>query len=1061
MAEKSKSVRLVLPHNAHVDKPSTKTTALLCSGTLRSRAKVSSIFRLRYYALVAFDTSPANGHLKSNKPSTPTSKISPIDIVSAVSGAIDVADVDATVPAVVPMAKEASYADEHNVGERTVVLVWLNDEAAFDAWYAKLEPSAAVVGTMRMMNGTRPAVAACLGHLPVRGIKELKETLRLDLPNLSAFDVITSSRKLLLASESKAEILRWEEALLSEMDEHAKAAVVRHSAYGRRRSTVAARKSNDPTGGARQSLKAPRFSIFGAPPTGVVSSNKWTYEVSSTLFHVALVLLVIVSVLWAFVLIWLLNPFLTACSLDGGATPFANSSSPACWVATAGGGVDEVTGCRAWHATADAMGPALGWVSGLHEAHLFPADYVITGSTQTCFRVPSLMGLAVFWLFAITEVISLISVLGVNVLNWRVIRRGAKPLNKLTPRLPTSAYPHIDVLICHYTEPAEETVATLQKVLELDYPPSKLHVYICDDGRLKSDFKKMDAGEHKWPTPKLNVGAIKQSGDTRHAVGEFMAETLSAHGEVHHAATEADHTSLMSEIALCNETISTREVFPDPTKPDRAVARIDCAIGFVEDRYSAPGLPTVSYVARLKPKVHHSKSGNINNILYNVQTSEGDEQLDGCERGRYVAIFDNDMQPHRQFLVSVLPLFFEHHGSTRVADAADGPGANGWTDEPEATKLGWVQTPQYFKKDELVDGEDHDPLAHSNSMFMDVSLPGMDGFDSAMFIGTNAVWRRSALDSIGGLQYGTISEDFWTGHHAHKAGWHSAYFRKDHQGSEEERFRLSEGDVPPNVAASLAQRKRWHKGGVELALGVHNPTDDQWEKPSGHAPTWKVSRAIAAFRTFHWHFVTKFSWITTTIPPLIYTIVTCYACWTNEIFIFMNPLPVAVVMLPRLFLTSAVPTLANPTVDVSGYVTGATEFFVYWPVKLVGTLEAFYSKCTGKPAKWGNTGGVASGSIDEIPVIVCTLGLLVSLLRSIITFFFFETRKEIFSVIPLWGFGTAMLQFYWPFARVSIQEYLNYPYSSLHTRRATLWLFGVGLMGSTLLLDMRDRGSFD
>ena len=50
----------------------------------------------------------------------------------------------------------------------------------------------------------------------------------------------------------------------------------------------------------------------------------------------------------------------------------------------------------------------------------------------------------------------------------------------------------------------------------------------------------------------------------------------------------------------------------------------------------------------------------------------------------------------------------------------------------------------------------------------------------------------------------------------------SAYLRKDWGGPLAERFRLAEGAVPDNVAASLAQRKRWHKGQVELSsfLGV-------------------------------------------------------------------------------------------------------------------------------------------------------------------------------------------------------------------------------------------------
>ena len=52
-------------------------------------------------------------------------------------------------------------------------------------------------------------------------------------------------------------------------------------------------------------------------------------------------------------------------------------------------------------------------------------------------------------------------------------------------------------------------------------------------------------------------------------------------------------------------------------------------------------------------------------------------------------------------------------------------------------------------------------------------------------------FRGEALDSIGGLQYGTVSEDFWTGHHAHWLGWKSAYLRKDTYGDINERFRAA------------------------------------------------------------------------------------------------------------------------------------------------------------------------------------------------------------------------------------------------------------------------------
>merc|ERR1719335_2079841 len=62
----------------------------------------------------------------------------------------------------------------------------------------------------------------------------------------------------------------------------------------------------------------------------------------------------------------------------------------------------------------------------------------------------------------------------------------------------------------------------------------------------------------------------------------------------------------------------SKEVVPEPWDPERRVARTDCAVGFVQDTYSVPGMPKVSYVARIKPQQHHAKAGNINNALYNV-----------------------------------------------------------------------------------------------------------------------------------------------------------------------------------------------------------------------------------------------------------------------------------------------------------------------------------------------------------------------------------------------------------------------------------------------------------
>lgn len=117
------------------DLSSLRSTVLLCHGTLRLRVSsveatfVGKVFRPRFFALVVFDASPAG------------------------------------------YGKGKATLSQKEGGERTVVLVWLADEAAFEAWFASLSPSAAVYNTLSMANGSKTAVSGCLGHVPVRGIK--------------------------------------------------------------------------------------------------------------------------------------------------------------------------------------------------------------------------------------------------------------------------------------------------------------------------------------------------------------------------------------------------------------------------------------------------------------------------------------------------------------------------------------------------------------------------------------------------------------------------------------------------------------------------------------------------------------------------------------------------------------------------------------------------------------------------------------------------------------------------------------------------------------------------
>jgi hypothetical protein len=65
--------------------------------------------------------------------------------------------------------------------------------------------------------------------------------------------------------------------------------------------------------------------------------------------------------------------------------------------------------------------------------------------------------------------------------------------------------------LCHYAEPAEDTMATLDAILKLDYPCEKLHIYICDDGAFKSKFSP----GNPIPEISINQSVIENAGDVR------------------------------------------------------------------------------------------------------------------------------------------------------------------------------------------------------------------------------------------------------------------------------------------------------------------------------------------------------------------------------------------------------------------------------------------------------------------------------------------------------------------------------------------------------------------
>ena len=163
----------------------------------------------------------------------------------------------------------------------------------------------------------------------------------------------------------------------------------------------------------------------------------------------------------------------------------------------------------------------------------------------------------------------------------------------------------------------------------------------------------------------------------------------------------------------------------------------------------------------------HAKAGNVNAGL--ARTT-----------GEFVLILDADHVPSPDFLVRALP----HLNDPAVA---------------------FVQTPQTFPS---ARGLVATGAAEAQRIFYELVCPGKNYFNAVFCVGTNVVFRRHALDEIGGMYTASNSEDIWTSLELHRRGWRSVFVREA----------LARGLAPDNLLAYFKQQFRWSYGGFEVLL---------------------------------------------------------------------------------------------------------------------------------------------------------------------------------------------------------------------------------------------------
>ncbi|MFE6769798.1 glycosyltransferase family 2 protein [Streptomyces fimicarius] len=172
------------------------------------------------------------------------------------------------------------------------------------------------------------------------------------------------------------------------------------------------------------------------------------------------------------------------------------------------------------------------------------------------------------------------------------------------------------------------------------------------------------------------------------------------------------------------------------------------------------------YVVR-PDRGHLKKAGNLNHAL----------TLSDAE---FIAILDADFAPRPDFLRHLVPY---------LADPA----------------VGIVQSPQCFDTDAGMDWIQRAAGAAQEWFFRWIQ-PSRDASDAAICCGSNAVYRREAIDLAGGFARLDHSEDLYTGLALHERGFRTQYVP----------VLVAKGTSPDTVTAFVNQQYRWAMGNLHL-----------------------------------------------------------------------------------------------------------------------------------------------------------------------------------------------------------------------------------------------------
>jgi cellulose synthase (UDP-forming) len=214
----------------------------------------------------------------------------------------------------------------------------------------------------------------------------------------------------------------------------------------------------------------------------------------------------------------------------------------------------------------------------------------------------------------------------------------------------------------------------------------------------------------------------------------------------------------------------------------------------------------------------HAKAGNLNNAL--VQTT-----------GEFVVTLDADHIPSPDLIDEMLGFFGDP--SVAIVQATQ----DFYNLDSFQHRVNWKGASGWQQQE----------------LFFSVIQPGKDRYNATFYCGSPAIVRRKALEEIGGIPTGSITEDMHTSLRLQKRGWRVLYYNHT----------VARGLAPKTFTGFATQWRRWGQGAMQVLRA---------EKPfTSKGLDFKQKLAYFSSFYFYWMSFVKLCFIVTPVVSLLFS----------------------------------------------------------------------------------------------------------------------------------------------------------------------------------------------